>query len=238
MTTSDKVTSVFVEVLAKDHALSTKLSDKIDRGPFAGIFTRKNGDDVDKFLVIHKIDKETNKKALDIFNLKYYNIVTIEVRKEYKTQYTSLMNKERDQERAFAKMAEILAMFQDDNRVEEDKNFVNLGTYDTLDAGEVKGTHVNSSVYGASKKSVVYSTYRAPGRSVTTTTQKKEPTMTPIKRKRGCSAKALQRMFEMVQQIADKSYKEPEIPNAPKEDAPTTPKDDDDDDFYRFGYYG
>jgi len=249
MATKDDIKSVFVEVIKKDELTSFTLADKIQRGPFAGIFTRpiENSDDLEQYVILYTEahDERNPKKILDIFNLKYYNIVTIEVRKEHCVDYINLRNTTLDQEDAFTEVAELLAHMQEFNRVEGDPNFIDLGTYDTLEGGAVVGTHVNKGTYKAKTHTTgVYSTYKAPARTTTTTTTtttvKAPPEMRVIKRKRGCSIKMLTRMLEMVQHIADGSYDAPKLPEAPKEDETIVvdkDKKDKHDTYARGGWY-
>jgi len=246
MAKKDDIKSVFVEVIKKDELVSFTLADKIQRGPFAGIFTRKidGSDDLEQYVILYteSDDVKTPKKILDIFNLEYYNIVMIEIRKEHCVDYVNLRNTTQDQEEAFTEVAEILAHMQEFNRVEADKNLIDLGTYDTLDYGAVIGKHVNKSTYNA-KKTVtgVYSAYKAPARKTTTTTtvvKKEPPEMRVIKRRRGCNVKMLARMFEMVPRIADGFYEAPDLPEAPKENVTiAVEKDDKADNYAHGGWY-
>ena len=242
------VKSVFVEIIKKDLEPSIRLVEKIKRGPFAGLFIRKKKKDgVESYVTLFSYENE--KKALDIFNIEYYNIVTIEINMADHARHFFFKNTDKDQKEAFNKVADILAELQEAGRVLDDKSLVDLSTYKLDDiTGLVAGKHVNNRTYGAKGTTGVVHRYTAPSRRTTTTTAKKEPTMKVIKRKRGCSKKLLAVMYKAVKSISDGTYEPPETPKAPKEDeAVTNAKTstagaratskfaDEDDDFYKNG---
>ena len=234
MSKTSAIKAIVIEVLNKDELSSMHLADKISRGPYAGLFIRDGKSakkEVESYVTMFSAEK--NEKALDIYNIQYYNIVTVEIRNADCTDFWYYGCSEEDQKAAFVQVAELLAEMQDVGRVLDDKDLIDVSTYDkTGITGKVAGTHVNTRAYGASNHATgraVYGVYRAPAR--TTSTKPAEPKMKVIKRKRGCTKKLLATMYDMVQAIANKDYEAPDLPKAPKEDedistTPDTKKDD------------
>lgn len=237
----DSVKAVYLEVVDKNITSKDITIKDITRAPFAGIYMREaekvttKEKALDSFVILSN-EKE---KALDIFNIMYYNIVTVEIVKDGYSDFWFSRNDTKDQESAFKIVSDVLAHMQKFNRVLQDESVIDVASYKSDQAllSKVAGEHITHTTYGAKKPATgngVYSAYKAPGSTTTGHTSKKkavEPAV--IKRSRGASKTILKRMFDAVQEISEGKYKAPEFPDMPeieeKDVAEDTDKDTDDE---------
>jgi len=218
----DKIKAVYLEVIDKDITFEEVTTSDVVRAPFAGIYMREgNNKDVEKFVIL----SNDTEKTLDIFNIMYYNIATIEVVNEDCSDFWFANNDTKDQEKAFKMVSGLLAHMQKFKRVTQDESMIDLGSYkqDKALLSKVASEHVTYSTYGAKKKPVtttgsgVFNTYTAPNRSTYTyTSVKKEAKPAAIRRKRGASKAMLQQMYIAVQEIAEGKYKPAKFPDIPE----------------------
>jgi len=245
----DDIKAVYIEVIDGGLTSNQVRVNDIVRAPFAGIYMREVPKQkvIDSYVVLEtetdKSDK-TKEKSLDIFNIMYYNIVTVETVKKDHSEFCFFRNGVKEQEKAFELIAGLLAHMQEVKRVTGDESIIDIATYETNAAilSKVAGEHVTHTTYGAQKpktgSNVVYSTYRAPAKTTTTTgVRSVEPAV--IKRKRAASKALLRKMLVAVQEISENKYKAPEFPPLPEiKDGKEDAKDDDEDDDATIWYRG
>ena len=222
----DKIKAVYLEVIDKDITFEEITTSDVIRASFAGIYMREGDNkEVEKFVILSN-DAE---KTLDIFNIMYYNIATIEVVNEGCSDLWFANNDTKDQEKAFKIVSDLLAHMQKFKRVTQDESMIDLGSYkqDKALLSKKASEHVTYSTYGAKKKPVVttgngvFNTYTAPARSTyaytpAKTSVKKKAKPTAIKRKRGASRAMLEQMYTAVQEIAEGKYKPAKFPVIPE----------------------
>lgn len=226
----DNIKAVYLEIVDKNLTSKDITVKDIIRAPFAGIYMREVEDEkaLDNFVVLSGKEE----KALDIFNIMYYNIVTVEIAKDGYSDLWFARNDERDQEAAFKIISDVLAYMQKFNRVTQDESIINVASYKPNQAllSKVAGDHVTHTTYGAKKQdnanttgNGVYSVYKPTG-NVTTYKKKEDPKPTAIKRARGANKALLKQMFDAVQKISKGEYelKLPEIPEEENKDEDKT----------------
>jgi len=229
---SSKLHYVYLEMV-----LNKEKNYDVISGLFKGIIEKKG----QKFVLLQGLKNATN-----VLSLKYYNLMTIEIREGDYKNFTYLTCETIDQEKGLEIVEEVYKRLTDAKMgVANDPTIIDIDKYTEVPADYKDGTPLNSSTATTGSASGVGSfatpgtRYQAGNNYTKQTTVKPDPTPSAIKRTKNKkpSKALLDTMFEKVQQIREGVFEAalPEI--MAEDDTGVTEAEDVDADYYG-NFYG